>query len=123
MSSLHRIVGVYQADGSLAGELRYVVGKVLGSAHCALCDITHAGISEKPEFRACRSGFPVPLEMVHLDERDEGVAAFTEGRTPCVIGLTKDGPIMLLDAADLEACSSRVDVFERRLRDAIGRCT
>ena len=48
------LTGVYQANGSLSGELRYVVGKLLGSAHCALCDITHGAVREKPGFVACR---------------------------------------------------------------------
>ena len=36
-----RLVGVYNANGGIVGELSYVLGKVKGSAHCALCDISH----------------------------------------------------------------------------------
>ena len=49
-SDVTALTGVYQADGSLSGELRYVVGKLLGSAHCALCDITHGAVREKKGF-------------------------------------------------------------------------
>ena len=38
------LVGVYHADGGLLGELRYAYGKVRGTAHCSLCDITHATV-------------------------------------------------------------------------------
>ncbi len=120
MSTLHRIVGVYHAEGSLRGELAYVVGKLLGRAHCALCDITHAGVSEKPEFRTCRGSFVVPIETVHLDERDDAVRRYTEGKTPCVIGLTSEGPVMLLDAAALDRCGASVHRFELALRAALG---
>ena len=41
------LVGVYHADGSLLGELRYIWGKLRGTAHCTLCDITHGRLSEK----------------------------------------------------------------------------
>ena len=41
MARYQELVGVYHADGSLLGEARYVVGKILGRAHCSLCDITH----------------------------------------------------------------------------------
>ena len=73
------LTGVYQANGSLSGELRYVVGKLLGSAHCALCDITHGAVREKPGFVACREALPVPLRNVHLDERSPDRKRFTEG--------------------------------------------
>ena len=33
-------MGVYDADGGLLGELAYLTGRILGIAHCALCDIT-----------------------------------------------------------------------------------
>ena len=44
---LKAIWGVYHADGGIVGELRYVFGKLRGTAHCALCDITHSYVSEK----------------------------------------------------------------------------
>ena len=77
------LVGVYHADGSLLGELRYVWGKMRGTAHCALCDITHGAIREKASFRACREGQPIPLRNVHLDERDPDVQVATEAHSLC----------------------------------------
>ena len=119
MATLHRIVGVYHAEGSIGGELRYALGKLIGSTHCALCDISHAGIREKAEFRACRTRHVVPIETVHLDERDEVVSAFTEGKTPCVVGLTSEGPVMLLDALALERFGASVPRFEAGLDAAL----
>jgi len=34
-------VGIYNADGSLLGEVSYVLAKYTGRGHCELCDITH----------------------------------------------------------------------------------
>ncbi len=110
-----RLTGVYQADGTLTGELRYAIGKLLGTAHCALCDITHGGVREKDGFRACREALPVPLENVHLDERSEAIRAFTEGRTPCVVAHAEGELVLLLDAAALDGCEGSV----RRFRDAL----
>jgi hypothetical protein len=31
-SQVHQLIGVYHAEGGLTGELRYVVGKLLGTA-------------------------------------------------------------------------------------------
>jgi hypothetical protein len=117
--TLHRLVGVYQAEGSLVGEIGYVVGKLLGTRECALCDITHGGLREKPEFRACRERFAVPIETMHLDERDADVAAFTEGKTPCVVAKTDSGFLMLLDADALARCRRDVGRFEATLRQAL----
>lgn len=42
-----RYTGIYNADGGLVGEVRYVVGHLLGTAECALCDITHSPVRRK----------------------------------------------------------------------------
>lgn len=116
---VERLTGVYDADGSLIGELRYVLGKLLGSAHCALCDISHRGVREKSEFRQCRSELPVPFEVVHLDERSDEIARLTAGRTPCVVAHTSEGALILLDAERLEACEGEVGAFRGALDEAM----
>ena len=115
------LTGVYQADGSLTGELRYVVGKMLGTAHCALCDITHGSVREKKGFAACREALPVPLYNVHLDERTPEVARFTEGKTPCVVAHTADGLVLVLNAATLDQCEGSVTRFRDALSVALTR--
>lgn len=59
---LRRLVGVYDADHTLRGELSYWVGARLGRAHRALCDITHGTLRVKADWRACRSGLPVAFD-------------------------------------------------------------
>lgn len=54
---VRRLVGVYHANGGLRGEVAYVVGKFLGTAHFALCDITHSPVRRKPAWDAMVSGF------------------------------------------------------------------
>ncbi len=99
-----RLTGVYHADGGLLGELRYVVGKLRGVAHCALCDITHGALRKKPEFSAWERALSVPLELVHLNERSPEIARVTEGRTPALVAHTARGLVLLLgpDALELE---------------------
>ena len=105
---LKAIWGVYHADGGIVGELRYVFGKLRGTAHCALCDITHSYVSEKKSMKECRSNSPVPFHLVHLNEQNEGLQSITEGVTPCVVAETNEGfqvilyPCLLYtsDAAD-----------------------
>ena len=99
------LVGIYDADGTLAGEVRYWVGAHLtGTAHCALCDITHGLFREKEKWREAARGLPVPFEAVHLDERSPAIQKASEGRTPCVLAVRTDGSIdLLLGPEALEA--------------------
>lgn len=111
-----RVVGVYHADGSVLGELRYWVGARLGSAHCSLCDITHGTFRAKPEWQRERAWLGLPFDTVHLDERDDALRAATEGATPCVVADTADGYVMVLDPAELDACAGSVESMFDRLR-------
>ena len=72
-SSVDRLIGVYDADGTLTGELRYWIGARLGRAHCSLCDITHGLVSEKSAWRECRDTLPVPFDTYHRNDMPESV--------------------------------------------------
>jgi len=71
-----RVVGIYNADGGLSGELRYVRDKMMGRSDCALCELTHGwnAFGKRSWRDACRSS-PVPLEMIHRDEATESQMA------------------------------------------------
>jgi hypothetical protein len=101
---VRRLIGVYNASGTPWGELTYWLKARTGIAHCALCDITHGSLREKTEWRECRAQLQVPFDTVHLNERDDTLRAFTQGRTPCVVAETSDGLVMLVDAAGLSSC-------------------
>lgn len=108
--SLHVI---YDADGTLAGELLYMAKKALGLAHCAACDITHGPRREKPEFTALKTttGWTVPLLNIHRDEMDETMRACVNGVLPCVVARTDAGDSLLVRPNELEECAGSVDSF------------
>lgn len=115
------IVGVYHADGGLLGELRYVIGKARGTAHCAPCDVTHGLVRRKSEWdRHCRE-FDIPIRLVHLNERSaEEIDACTLG-TPTVLARWADGTVRpILGPDDLEVDGSVAGFFDR-LNDAVSR--
>ncbi len=99
-----RLIGVYHASGTLWGELAYWLKARFGGGHCALCDITHGSVREKAEWKQCKTRLPVPIDTVHLDERDAELASFTEGRTPCVVAETSNGLVMVVTTTELSAC-------------------
>ena len=104
MEQVVRLVGVYDAEGTLRGELAYWVGARLGRAHCSLCDITHGLLTERSDWRDCRRGLPVPFDTYHRDDQPEEVRAAVEGLGPVVVAETATGIVPLLGPHELEAC-------------------
>jgi hypothetical protein len=111
-----RLVGVYDADSTIRGELSYWVGARLGRRHCSLCEITHGSLRQRPEWKACRAGLPVPFDTCHRNDQPDPVRVASGGLAPVVVAETETGHMMLLSSADLEECAGSID----RLVDAIG---
>ena len=44
-----KILGVYNANSGVVGEVIYFLGKLSGATHCAFCDITHSYFVKKNE--------------------------------------------------------------------------
>lgn len=116
-----RLTGVYQADGSLIGELRYVVGTVFGQAHCSLCDITHGRVRQKAAWRDERDRLPVPFRAVHLDERTPEEVEASDGHTPCVLAHSTEGISVLLGPQDLDACGGEPAALAAAITRALGQ--
>ena len=111
------LVGVYNADGTLFGELRYWLGARIGRTHCALCEITHGTFREKEEWKRQSAALPVPFEAVHLDERSPEVAAASGAQTPCVVALISGvGFELLLGPEQLEACRAEPAALAAAIR-------
>ncbi len=118
---IRRLVGIYDADGTLRGELTYWVGARLGRAHCALCDITHGSVREKAEWKTCRLGLPVAFDTYHRNDQPDDVRAVLAGTYPAVLADTDDGPILLLGPGELEACEMSPDRLISAIESAVER--
>ncbi len=104
-----RLVGVYDADSTLRGELSYWVGARLGRRHCSLCEITHGSLRQRPEWKTCQAGLPVPFDTYHRDDQLASVRAAAAGQAPVVVAETDTGHVVLLATAALEACEGSID--------------
>lgn len=114
------VVGVYHAEGSLLGELRYAYGRLRGTAHCALCDITHATVRRKPEWDALVARLDRPVRLVHLDEMDDEVTAAVAASGSPVVLVRRGGTLVpALDPVALDAVGGSVTAFEAALRQAL----
>ena len=104
-----RLVGVYDADSTLRGELTYWVGARLGRRHCSLCEITHGSVRQRPEWKACQAGLPVSFNTFHRDDQPDEIRTAAGGRAPVVVAETDSGHVLLLGPRDLDACDGSID--------------
>jgi len=116
---VERLIGVYDADGTVWGELSYWVGARLGRVHCALCDITHSSVRERSEWRACRAGLPVPFDTYHRDDQPDSIRTVTDGALPCVVAETDGGPVVVVSRRELEACDGSVEALNGLLERVV----
>jgi hypothetical protein len=116
-----RLIGVYNADGGVVGELKYFFGHLIGIAKCELCDITHSLIQRKSSWDRLASELKVEygldFALKHLNERTESETKATAGKEPCVLAEYPDGSLgMFLDRQELRVVDGHVDKFSKLVR-------
>jgi hypothetical protein len=117
-----RLVGVYDADHTIRGELSYWVGARLGRAHCALCDITHGPLRRRAEWKAYTADLDVGFETFHRDDQPDAVRTASGDRVPVVVAELATGAItVLLDPDALDVCSGSVERLGEAIDEALIR--
>jgi hypothetical protein len=120
-----RLIGIYKADGGIIGEVSYLVGHLLGTKECSLCDITHSPLKKKAEFKEFEKRLQVELgigfRLAHMNERTAAELAASLDQEPCVLLENADGSIeFFLDSDELKAASGQVAPFEVLVRSKLG---
>ncbi len=120
---VERLVGVYRANGGPLGEITYVLGKLIGRAHCAFCDITHSPVRRKPEWDRMTASLGVPFELLHVNEVTGEAQALVPSKdhAPVVLAQVRGHLEVVLTAAEMEPLSGSVVGFERALVRALRR--
>lgn len=118
--TITELVGVYDADGGLLGEAAYIWGRLRGSRHCSLCDITHSPWRRKPAWDAMTSRLPVPIRLLHLNELDEELAAtVARVRAPVVLARAGDRWSVVARDDELDALDGSVEGLGDLLRERL----
>jgi hypothetical protein len=115
---IERLIGVYDADGSVRGELAYVVGHLIGTRSCALCDISHGRLRRRSSFDEAIARLGVPFDLMHRDERPADLVDI-EAPLPYVAARVGDATVVLLGRDDLIACAGDPELFVTRIRSSI----
>jgi len=114
------LLGVYDANGGLRGEVAYALGHLLGRRECALCDVTHSTIRRKPAWDAMVASLGMPLRLRHLTELTAAESAAVGAVGAPVVLLVEDGLIeLLLDGAALRDAAGDVERFRAALEAAL----
>lgn len=116
--SVESLTFVYDADGTLAGELRYWFGTLFGAPHCSLCDVTHTRWGKRRAFRRCADRVGLPIEYLHRDDLSASIRAIA-GPLPVVLGHAGGTTEVLLSREELADLHGDVTGFEARLRAAL----
>lgn len=114
------LIGVYDADGTVVGEIRYWLGARVGVTHCSLCGVTHGLFTERAAWRDWRASLTVPFELFHRDDMPGDVAAATSS-LPVVVARTDAGIVTLLGPSELDRCDGSLEQFVSALRSAVDR--
>lgn len=118
---VERFIGVYDADGSLRGEIAYWIGARLGRAHCSLCDITHGLVRVRSDWTECRDALPVAFDTFHRDDQPGAVRRATGDAAPVVVAETGAGVVVLLGPAEIDACDGDPQRLVDELEVAVTR--
>ena len=95
------VVGIYNASGTVWGEVAYVLRKVVGQGSCALCDITHGWSPVmRTDFKHACAGRAWAFDLLHTNEAS-GEQLAAAGPLPAVVRKTPDGWLRVLGPAEL----------------------
>ena len=110
-SNITQLIGVYDADSTLFGEISYWVGARLGTAHCSLCELTHGLFTKKSEWKQCAESLAVPFHLFHRDDAPNDVLAALTGQFPAVLQRTTEDLTVILTKDELERFDGQTSDF------------
>lgn len=119
-TQVEEFIGVYDADGTIVGEVSYWIGARLGRTHCSLCELTHGLFTVKREWRECSVTLGIPFTTWHRDDAPAEVLAAAAGSYPVVLARDAVGLRVVVDAIRLETFDGDTTKFVAHLQALSG---
>ena len=113
--SIKKVYCIYNANGSIIGEISYLWKKLLSDFDCSICNISHNTFTEKRIWKKEMSKSKYKIEMLHLDEQSEDLKSFTKDVTPCVVSENDSGFEIILRDSELKKINGDVYLFFKEL--------
>ena len=97
------VLGIYNADGSVTGEIAYAASKLTRRGSCELCDVTHGwNPFGRREWKTALQQSDLDITFIHRDEAlPEQLAAADQ--LPSIIALSDDGWHVMMTPSDFAA--------------------
>ena len=105
------LICVYDADGSLLGELNYLWKKAFHSFTCSMCDITHNFITTKKKWKIKVQNCKYDISTYHLNDQPTLIKETTLNNTPCVVKVESGSSSILISNDELKTIDGNVDSF------------
>jgi hypothetical protein len=120
-----RVVGVYNARGTVLGELNYLLKRTFAGEHCALCDITHNMVRRRPDWDRCAQIFSldhgIQVDLLHLDEVPTDLSESVDFCAPAVFFQRSDQSFVIAAHPDeLADCNHSPDQLFALLKIKLG---
>lgn len=96
-----------------------MLGKLLGTRECALCDISHGWQPMGKQSWRLATGPVQDIQWLHRNEQPPAMRAFTEGSLPVVIADEEGQFKVIFDRASLAALNGDFAAFEAAFAVAI----
>ena len=111
MVIVKKIFCIYNAEGTLKGELKYIYDKMFKNINCSMCEITHNTFTFKKKWNKKCLDFIFEIECLHLDELSNNIKEIVNGKTPCVVVQTDSIYEILIKDNELLEINGDVDCF------------
>ena len=110
------LIGVYDADATLVGELSYWVGARLGVRHCSLCDITHSLFRTKSNWlevvNKLESELGILFKAYHRNNQPADIRKALAGTYPAVIARNETNELhIFMTESEITECGKSPEVF------------
>ena len=105
------LICVYDADGSILGELNYLWKKAFHSFTCSMCDITHNFITTKKKWKTEVQNCKYDISTYHLNDQPTLIKETTQNNTPCVVKVEGGTSSILISNDELKTIDGNVDSF------------
>ena len=80
-----------------------------------MCEITHNSLSEKKEWKKQVSQSSYNIKAVHLDEQQDDLHQFSNGKAPCVVAKNNKGFKFIFTNDELNSFRGDVQKFFKNL--------
>lgn len=115
-----QLIGIYDADATVIGEVSYWIGARLGIRHCSLCDVTHGLIAEKASWRRCREELPLPFVTFHRNDMPNDVRAVIGDALPTIVVRRNGVVTTLLSSHEIESVEGIPEELVRLISERLG---